>query len=339
MFWRYGVEHIGHLCKELREARKIGVRELANASGCNQTSLYKFESGQTHLNSNNFKRLVLALQSDKTLPRRLSTQQGDLLHSLYRHSKDRHERQVEFQSLGFSLLADRNRSKQLAVLVKELEKIKYPAFIMDALWFIHAVNGALLRLFSINPDPTLKNSYLRRWEAWHVLATKFTVDSPVRLAHDNPELYFTYTVEQFFTTRYTARFLFTDQMNALLKATNNLSHPHKLKFDDYWQGVMTFTLDYEPRLVRNLYYKDDEGKSSTIQTESLARASYEVELGQGHDAVFTLAAWYPASDHDDTLRAFEEIDNYDERHKPFFAATYEREAKTHFHVNEWQKTN
>ncbi|MBK9714147.1 MAG: hypothetical protein IPO81_23010, partial [Kouleothrix sp.] len=109
----------------------------------------------------NFERYVQALQSP-TIHYPLTDAQATILRTLYRNRRASRIRNLEdrFAVVDFASIG---QDEKFAGLVQELREHTGPAFIMDDLWFIHAVNGAQLKLFTVDPR---SSPFLRRWDGW-----------------------------------------------------------------------------------------------------------------------------------------------------------------------------
>lgn len=326
--WEYDLPTIGVICRHIRSSwtNKKPV-DIAKVCPFDDGIISRFENGVSQMRKSYFNCYLDTVES--LCPRRFTTQQRDILDSLYSHSKERKKRQDELAAIDLEFIKSNSRPANLKRLVNDLENDDYPAFIMDPLWHIHAVNGPLLRLFSIEPDSILLN----RWWFWQVLATKFLPDSPVRKAHQDQKVYFRHAVEQYFQNRFTNRFLFTAQMRHLLHQINEFSEPNKFKFATWWHGAFTFSGDeYKVNPFRRiLWYKDDRGQEKTIKAESVTREAMEVELAPGFYAFYIMLTWYPYED--EAIMAFNEIRRSPLKGvKSFFAADFDDGS---FHVNTW----
>ena len=149
--------------------------------------------------------------------------------------------EYELSTIGLDHLKESYRNGSLQRLVEQLQKEKKPAFIMDDLWFVHAYNGASLRLFGVDYNKKEDREKLHWWQSWHVIATKFTNGSIIRNAHVEPNLYFRPAVEVFCNDL--RDYLFTVQVRMLLKRINELSEPHKFGFKHMWRRAVTFDSD------------------------------------------------------------------------------------------------
>lgn len=327
--WEYDLPTIGVLCRHIRRSwtDKEPV-DIAKACSFSDSAISRFENGLSHLGKPRFNCYLETVQA--LCPRRLTIQQREILRHLYTDSKEIKKRQEELAAIDLEFIKSVSRPETLKNLVNDLGNVDYPAFIMDALWHIHAVNGPLLRLFSIDPD----SESLKHWWFWHVLASKFHPKSPVRQAHHQPGEYFEHAIDQFFQNPYTNRFLFTVQTRHLLHKINAFSEPNDFDFAQHWHGAFTFNLRYKTNPFRRLlWYKDNQGNEKIIKAVSVPQEHHEVELAPGYDAFYILAAWYPQDV--EARMAFDEVSRTTSRGvKTLFATDF---SDGTFHVNSWSE--
>lgn len=320
--WEYDLPHIGALCAQIRHSRGIKRTQIAQWCGRADTTIGRLEEGKTSWTT--FKSYVSVLKSDKLPPlKRLTGQQAHILREQYINSKDKSEREWELATISFEDITLSQRPPGLAELLDLLRQEERPALIMDSLWFVHAINGALPLLFGMNS----KSNYLYNWEAWHVIATKFHTDSIVEKAHYNPDEFLPPSIVQFIMDKRTYPLLFTIQMRMLILKLHELSKKYDNKFTKYWLGIIGFNLEYELKyFTRTILYDGQR-----IQTEVFQRSHVEVEVAPGCDVQYTLAVWDPIGS--DAKQTFEKLSKLHESHEILYAADYD--TKNDFHVNNW----
>jgi hypothetical protein len=326
----YDLPHLGALCERNRVSRGISASLMQERCGVKNVSTItrNFEEFGD-LGRKPFREYVQTLQlPGLAKPRNfdykpLKQEQAEMLMALYDHSRDVDKRQCELGRISFDAIKPEYRGKELDELVNELANEERPAFIMDDLWFIHALNGAVLELFGETPD----SESLNAWEAWHVMAAKFHSESRVRKTHTNPDEYFPPTVEYFFQAPNTYRYLFTLQMRTLLLRLLDLSEQHHTGFKEMWYDATCFNIRYELRaLTRHLWYQGEE-----IKTEAGPRLSQEVEITPGNPVRYTLAVWNPVGKA--AKEAFAHIHNLSGSQELVYAA--DKDSSHNFHVNDW----
>ena len=318
----YDLPHYGALYSRVRNRVDIDpetIRQLCTVADTTITRNIEEEGRK----SASYECYVKALASNFAHPP-ITPRQADLLLQVFRHSNDRTKRQDEFARIGFSDFRSRKQPDRFRELRLELEQQDQPAFIMDALWFIHAVNGAALRLFEIDP---YRSEYLHNWYAWHVLATKFHPQSPVRLGHINIDQYFPPAIDHFFWNEFTRPLLFTWQLRALLYRLHELSKDDEMKFTRLWTGATSFSLEYELRsLTRSIKYLGGE-----IQTTITEFATQDIKFEEGPTLPLTLVVWHPK--YVDAEEAFAQIRQSPDYSTIFYAADFDENKD--FHVNTW----
>lgn len=315
--------HVGALCKHIRHSRGITRHEIAEKCNRVDSTIGRLET-DGRASWTTFQCYVKALQKPKNpTPNKLTTHQGNLLLEQYFNNKNKHGFEKDLAAISFEDITPQQCPPRLGELVDILRQEERPALIMDSLWFVHAINGALPLLFGMNS----KSEYLYNWEAWHAIATKFHIDNIVGRAHYNPDEYLPPSLVQFIMDKRTFPFLFTIQMRMLIFKLHELSNKYGYKFYKWWLGIISFNLEYELKyLTRTILY---EGRR--IQTEVLQRMNVEVEISPGYDVLYTLAVWDPIGS--DSKKAFNKISALPESREILFAADYD--TNKNFHVNSW----
>jgi hypothetical protein len=320
----YDAEHIGELLKGIRESRDIILDAIAKHCEIDISAISNLESRGVHKKTRTAPCYIKALHSPNVSPLYLEGK-DDLLLNLYQASKDNLKRQCDFSIVSLDYIKSEDKHRKLTELLQLLEAQERPAFIMDGLWFIHAMNGAVLRLFNIDSD----SEFLHNWEGWHVVASKFYPNSPIFRAHYNPDEYFPPTITAFFEAGPTSKLFFTYQMRQLVCRIVALSEAQGLKFQGWWRRAVRLDLDYElKKLTRTIIYK-----SSNIQTDAHIVASPDIEIEQGYTASYRLAVWNPIGT--DALEAYKDIISAPNSREIYFAADYQERSGQKFHVNEW----
>lgn len=191
-----------------------------------------------------------------------------------------------------------NHLRPLYELDQLLHQSNRPAFVADSLWFIHALNGALLNLFALDPQRDLP--YFRRWEAWHVMGSKFMDNSPIREAHCSYNDYFPPTVDQFY--RAICPYLFTYQARALIRRLIETSNANGFQFGNWWHNALAFRMSFEPeRLRRRIWYCDPsapDGARVVLRTAAERIEMREVPLSADGSSTttFWIGVWHGDED-------------------------------------------
>ncbi len=177
------VPHLGILFKRIREARGLSQTEIARALGVTSSTISKLEGSGRSRRSQIVERYVQLLRSlqgeNDLIPFPLSEEAAELLIQLGREANGNHCQVLaaRISAYDFGLIASPNCPPELKTLLRRLRLIRWPAFICDGLWFVHAVNGAMLNFFDIDAESTV----LYRWESWHIIGAEL-VRSHIRPA-------------------------------------------------------------------------------------------------------------------------------------------------------------
>lgn len=258
--------------------------------------------------------------------------QVDTLVALYPFSRERkiHLQERELSLLDFEEIKSGLRPPILDKLLNQLRRRRWPAYIRDNLWFIHAYNGAIMYLFGL--DPKNRHNFESR-TTWNVLTTKFFADSAVRRAHVRTEDYFRSVIQAFWSD--VQPYLFTLQARKLIASLHQLSEADGLEFDRLWCSAMTFTLEEDPDFFTRVLYdpRYDHDRSKVFHAESYDQPYTEVkyEIQETFTARYKLVVWNPVDDAAKEL--FENIANRPDASEIIFAADHDRNRD--FHVNDW----
>lgn len=326
----HDVPHLGVIFKRIRETRSLSQTDIAKALGVTSSTISKFESTGRSRRNRIVERYIAVLQSPvlNGVPTHapLSAEEAMLLQqsSLAAHNGNGHAYSVQLSAYDFSLLTSPQAPAELRTLTQRLRQTTRPAFICDGLWFIHAVNGAMWNLFSIAPDAPI----LRRWESWHMIATKFTDPSPIRAAHVSPDNYFPPTIYAFF--RSTLPYLFTPQMRALLAALHQLSAANQMHFSTWWYLASSFNLFFESSQSTRILRRGDRYLHTTIR----GLEPCLVPVTANTLVPYFLGVWEPLGM--ETERAFDNLSGPAAPGDLFFAAHYD--VYQTYHVNSWAET-
>lgn len=322
----YDLPHFGTMFRHIRETLGLKQSKIADHIVADVATVNRFEKlGTTHPDT--VANIVDSL-SDPKLARGLirhplTKDNIELLHSIYADFRQRHEQEIALASVDFELVTSGYCPSGLRNLVQKMRTCGYPAFLIDPLWFIHAINGAGLQVFGLDP----KAEYMNHWEFWHVLGTKFAKDSPVRGAHASIDDYFPPSVDVFF--KLTSPYLFTIQMRSLLCRLHQMSDENSYEFTRSWQSAYTFNLPYrrDPRSRKLLYNEQVLNVISEYDPEE------PVNFSKGIEIPFMLGFWKPVEPESRTQLILEEIWASPNGSNVFFAADYDHD-KT-FHANSW----
>lgn len=323
----FDLHHLGEMCRWIRQSRGIQVKQMAIACGVNVGAITKFESkGST--SKDTFKAYIEMLNSNGGVLRSgnglpLNDRQSQMLYKLYEKRNNTKEQELELDAIDFQDIRSRNRSREMTKLVELLEQENRPAEILDDLWFIHALNRKLMLLFDVHPH----SAFLRHWAAWHSLAAKFIVESPVLDGHKEPDEFLSTSIAFFLQNERTHQFLFSSQMRRLICGIAELEQGSS-EFMEWWTRAVSFNLPYRltsfPRTV--LY------KGQPIQVEARQHKRFTIDVNREYPVTYTLIVWEPIGS--DAHRVFEEIQDLPGSKSPsvFYAADYDTGT---FHVNTW----
>lgn len=325
--------HLGMLCKRIRESHGVSVQTIAHQCGVSHATIDRFEQQRGSTSRATFEQYVQALMSkDVMKPHQpISAEHAEILNTLYKRYNPRKKEQLQEErcnlaALDFAHMLPSRRSRDLDTLVQKLADEERPALIMDDLWFIHAINGTLLRLFGVEPDDPL----FSRWDGWHGLANKLRRDSIVRQAHVNTDEFFPATDTYFFEDDRLYPHLFTPQARHLICEMMHLSEQEDFEFHKWWLQVTSFLLPFKREsLPRTIY-----SQAQSITLYPVALKMPPVTLPSGYSARFALAVW--GSDGSIAAReAFKAAQHGPRKRNPdiYYAADYD--TKHEFHVNTW----
>jgi hypothetical protein len=364
-FGDYDIPHVGVLYRLNREKRRVKAADVINYvkqdhPHVSPSGLTAFEqafptNGSTNghaagyrpdparaKGSRYFDAYVQALQQHRlcgvSVNPPLNADEADALQTLYAHSHREaqiHGQELELAALDYGNMADAHVPPALQRLTAQLAQEPRPAYITDNLWFIHAMNGAMLNLFSIDPD-----RHLDRWEAWHSVAAKLLVDSPLFSAHTSVNQAYPPAIDFFF--KETSRHLFTVQVRALLAALHRLSAENGVThFDRWWEQTVTFQLPWAfEDLRREIRYwgalpreQRTEENFEILRVWAAEREDVTVESLCGRPMHYWLGVWDTPPNGDTPGTSIAELAGYADNREIYFAADYDREHR--FHVNTW----
>lgn len=318
--WKYDLPHIGAMFKNIRESRGLTQKEIKNLGSIDNTRISKFEAG-----GDNGKIVDGYIHALRKLPSPLSITSRDeeVLKSLLDHSLEKKKREEEGAVFAFDEIKSNWLKTEFRNILTRLEQENNPAAILDSYWFVHAVNGSLLRMYNTNPS----SAYLYNWEAWHSMATKFQLDSLIRQAYVNSDEYLGPSVNQFFMDENVQRFFFTYQMRTLLHRIFELSEENDFKFAKWWSKSVTLDLDFKLNSLSRIHRF---GKR-TIITDAGPKYEANVPITQDHTAKYRLIVWDPMSE--EAKEVFDHLRTFPDSHTIFFAADYDKNHD--FHINNW----
>lgn len=265
-------KHLGDLCRAIRtRARPPGeeltLEEIAEQCYVSQSLLSQFEKHNHSLGEEVFECYVKCLG--------LAPYHEAMLLHLRVADKRKRVRETRLQNNTFSDITKRKD------LVDHLRGESFPAYIMDDLWFIYAMNAPLVRLFD------LRDRHLRKWQNWHVIATKFDPESPIRCAHKGRMwVYFTQALLSFY--QQVGTYLFTAQRKAL---TSRIHEFPSGEFRRLWMSVATFSIPVpEYELTRKIVHDQDE---DPIPMRLSNDGPWEYEVVEGHRVQYSMVIWRP----------------------------------------------
>ena len=327
--WNYDLSHVGRLFRYIREARKMEQKEIAALSGTASLSNDMISKLETELSMSRttIDGYLEVLQSENVGHTPLSDEDVEIIRSLVTHSKERDSREQLLREFNPRMTRS-SGERVIKQLVSRMRKMDGPALIMDPLWCIHAINGALLRLFDLSPN----SNYLEGWDAWHALGTKITSHSPAVNAHSSVS-FFSYSVSQYFRNEHVNQFLFTPQMRSLIYRLHQLSESNNSEFSARWIQAITFTDAYKESELKREMKCTLHGKLYEFSAYPIVYEAKELRPGAG--AYFTLAGWEPV---DEGQQAFEVIAGMENSSEIYYAARYDSQDEP-LHPNDWPETN
>lgn len=325
--------HLGMLCRRIRESHGVSLQTMATQCGVSHTTIERFELQRGSTSQQTFDRYINALGTEVIVrPHQpITASHANILTSLYRRYNARkkehlHRERCDLAALNFADILPSHRSRDLDVLVQQLADEERPALIMDDLWFIHAFNGTLMRLFGTQPDDPLFD----RWDGWHGLANKLRRDSVVRLAHVNTDEFFPATDTFFFEDDRTYPHLFTPQARHLICRMLQLSEQEDFEFHKWWLQVTSFLLPFKRESFPRTIY----AQGQTITVYPSVKKLPLVTLPGGYTAQYALSIWEPDGS-EQAREVFKAAHAGPRKRKPdiYYAAEYD--TKNNFHVNTW----
>lgn len=355
IFGDHDISHIGRLFRQVRMGRgDVRQIDVATEARTEPSTLNRFErtgydeaprsDSPPARRSGYFENYVDVLRrpriNGRAVESPLKDEDAALLLSIYeKNNTPGKVRRLQNNLAGVDLRllgqaqAD-NHLRPLWELDQLLRRSTRPAFVADALWFIHAFNGALLNLFGLDPQRDL--AYLRRWEAWHVMGSKFMDNSPIREAHCSYNDYFPPTVDQFY--RAICPYLFTYQSRALIRRLIEMSNANGLQFGTWWHNAVAFRMSFEPeRLRRRIWYRNPdapEGPRVVLRTAAERIELREVPLSADGSCTttFWIGVWHGDED-PFTHEVLENLRGPVDNNLVLYAADYDELRD--FHANTW----
>jgi transcriptional regulator with XRE-family HTH domain len=317
------IPHIGALLQNVRETRGISATAIARTGGPSSSTISRIENGESKPQRNSIERYIKAIQS--LAASSLEDRHAQMLLELRHHSRMRRARERSYSGVNFRDITRRSRPEKLSELVAALEAEDGPAMIMDDLYFIHALNGAALLLYDVDPQA----DFLHRWEAWQTLAAKFLSDYQVREAHPYPDDFLPQILAYFLEDKNAYTHLFTHQMRTLICRLVAVSEEEHFRFLKWWELASAFLLSYRRTLrSRALLHRDQR-----IYVDVARLHTEVVEVVEGYPVNYTYGAWFPSDT--DARDRFNEISESSMSHEIFYAADYDKNED--FHVNSWEE--
>ena len=306
---------LGWLCRQVRLSRDLRPTDIAELSGLSVATVTRLEAGSLP-ERDTFTAYASALCGDRGAGR-IAPEHEAFLQAAFAAARGAPAAEEAFQAVTFHELVRPRGPRPLTRLLSRLAEHPFPAYIRDELFFLHAVNRGLHRLYGLAPG----SPKLARWEYWHVLGSVFAPGSRVLLLHAGDQ--FVPSLVRYFA-RTALPLLFTRQMAALSAGLCALSPDG---FSPWWRTVMSLLLPEPPdTLPRTLRLGGDLVQAAVGPVDSVS-----VETAPGYRATFTLTAWQPLSEATDTL--LRRVAALGAQMGPLLAADYE--AHGLLHVNDW----
>lgn len=321
--WPLDLPYTGELFRRVRESRGVSVSALASKVGVDAGRISYFEKGK-YQTAEKFPDYVSNLGA-MAAPS-LTTSQAALLVSFYEHGKRIREHEEAFACISLADTRYRPHPK-LRLLIDRLHQTPEPAFIMDSLYFLHAVNGAAMRLFGM----TANHPHWKRWEAWHVIACKVYPSSPIAERHVHTDGYFPQTIAQYFEHEFARPYWFSYQARETIHKVQQIATP-AWRFDMWWNAATCLNHGYNlDTLKRLMWFEFADGQRRQIIADAVPETVEQVEVSPGCEVGFVLATWR-AQGSDGEL-AFEEIQAHPNARHVYFADEFDRRKR--FHANDW----
>ncbi len=320
--WKHDLPHIGTLCRRIRESRSVRPTDIARWCDVDESTITRNLEERGGIAAKTFKRYIEALQLPGIADPPITEKQAVILWNLYENRSTAKISALEnnLSAISFADIRSKRRSILLTEIVTALEKAQGPALIMDDLWFVHAVNGALLNLYTIDSG----SEFLYRWEAWHDMAIKFSADSPVRGAHLYTNAFLAFSLTHFLENGIYP-YLFTSQIRYLIRRLITLSEQQNFAFHEWWKLATSFSLPFEDEpLARLMWYQ-----GQTIQVAVAPQMHRVIDVSQEYPVGYTLVAWQPLGS--EAQQAFTAIQHQKDSHLLFYAADYDMNKD--FHIN------
>jgi len=268
---RDGIDHLGTLCRRIREAHHLSAKEVARTGNLDPGIVSRFElTGRASFIS--FSRYITGLA--------LRPREQELLDRCFLAQEAAANRALDLADVRFAAMRDESRAVCRPVLAA-LAAQRYPAIVQDDLWFIHALNRPLLRMFRLT-EAALETG----WTTWHVIGANYVPGSPQAELHGSSGgIYFPQIVSRFFEE--TVPWFFTPQMGALRDRLWNLSPAYRRT----WSSITAFSAPYDHvDAVRPELAGAHPGRDVSLGI--ITDQPFEVQVG-GRTVRYTLVRWTP----------------------------------------------
>jgi hypothetical protein len=282
--------HIGRVCGTIRQIQeringRPSRKEMALACNCTDSMIRLFENGNRLLSDDDEAEGKFTLYLEEL---GLPSESAALLKQMYDSQRDQVDLDAKLNDYGFDRIAVPNKitHPQLPPLVERLRKERLPAYIADELWFIHAFNAPIIRLFD------LERRHLELPLMWHVITTKYFDQSPIRNRHKTPRnRYFTQAVELFFEA--IAKYFFTQQATNLRECLFQLS-PEEFWWKQWVPLVLMQTRDWEEEKTRDITFKTSgQEELTTWELGQSVEGPVKVNTLLGSSLEYRLVYWRP----------------------------------------------
>ena len=314
--------HPGLICKRAREnfssidindmARSIGYGSKAERQHDVQKYVRNFEKGEFVLPEDKFERYLRQLDLNPYATRTLK--------NIYYSYKTKIKDEARLGHYSFEYVTNHRNFPELSPMVNMLIELNQPAMIVDDLYYVHAMNGAMVELYQI------KENHLQKPEAWHSVVVKYQADKkhPIIQAHPKyHEYFYDQEIGRFFGS--TNQFFFTSQYQNLIKFACKFSP--KWFANDWKKLVLLTQIPKEPELVRPFRYRDKHIQITFVHNEEVE--IYPVKNKEKeHTLRYKLVELRPCGENADEIS--KQI-NENKSNKPVFAVNYVKD----YTVNDW----
>jgi transcriptional regulator with XRE-family HTH domain len=337
--WPWDLPHRGELLRRIRDTRGLEQEDIAKLSNVSVSTISRVENGTSHEAVSDYIAALASVSSP------LTPEEMQVVYDLCKDGQADAIRRRE-QELSWIRFADPRIRTPLVDLTESLREISSPAFVTDPTLSVHAINGAGLRLFGIDPsDEWWVNRHLRRREFWNYLTCKLYEGSPFHDAHTERTKYYRHALWKLFREPYIRPYWFTYQMRTLVHTMHTLTAHGGFRFSTTWRSITGFDdNDYAQQVNRTLLYRYAGSRMAEIQAEVKEGVNHEIEVGPGIRVTFQLVEW--GANGSKAKEAFANMSRSPLCRNVYYASTYDTphgpqdtRREPSFHINTWPEVS